>query len=368
MSRTLLAVALALATPAVAQDGDDGIADVDMPVLDWDRPEGPVDAPLSLTASDGTGLRLVRASAEAVIEGPLAFTELHLTFENPEDRVREGRFEITLPSGAAISRFAMKIDGQWQEGEVVERQRAVRVYEDILHQGQDPALLEHDAGNQFRARVFPIPARATKDLVISWSHELPDASDDYVLPLAGLPALDQLSVDVHVHRADEPVEHLSLTRHGAAPEGDLAVHVGGRRQVALRNGNIAVARVAPAFHVAGGVHEHGQGPGSGNSRIELAQTAGGRVSRVRESLLALLTLCLIEPIEAFVGHVDLASDLQHPRIVVAVQAQGHGLAQTLGGDVPHCCSLSSAISRDSVPPDRRRSSTSAMSAIIAPLQ
>ena len=54
-------------------------------------------APLSLTTADGTGLKLVDLHAQAMLEGPLAFTELHLTFENPEDRVLEGRFEITLP-------------------------------------------------------------------------------------------------------------------------------------------------------------------------------------------------------------------------------------------------------------------------------
>ncbi|HGG56879.1 MAG TPA: hypothetical protein ENK31_03680, partial [Nannocystis exedens] len=80
--------------------------------------------PVQLTASDGTGLRLVSMKARAVIDAPLAFTELHLTFENPSDRQIEGRFEIEMPPHAAISRFAMKVHGNWQEGEVVERQAA----------------------------------------------------------------------------------------------------------------------------------------------------------------------------------------------------------------------------------------------------
>ncbi len=40
-------------------------------------------APLELTSSEGAGLRLVALDARAVLEPPLAFTELHLTFENP---------------------------------------------------------------------------------------------------------------------------------------------------------------------------------------------------------------------------------------------------------------------------------------------
>ena len=141
---------------------------------DYPRTKGPMadGPPISLTASDGTGLRLVNLVARAVLDGPLAFTELKLTFHNPENRVREGRFAITLPAGAAISRFAMRIQNRWQEAEVVERQRARQIYEDFLHRKQDPALLEKAAGNRFRARVFPIPANGVKDLIISYSQNL----------------------------------------------------------------------------------------------------------------------------------------------------------------------------------------------------
>ena len=37
-----------------------------------------------------------------MVEGPLAFTELHLYFRNDESRVREGTFQITLPAHASI--------------------------------------------------------------------------------------------------------------------------------------------------------------------------------------------------------------------------------------------------------------------------
>lgn len=94
----------------------------DMPLLVAGPPAlvaAPAAAPISLTASDGAGLELVSLQASAVIEDPLAFTELRLVFRNPEARVREGRFRITLPSGATVSRFAMRIGDHLQEGEVV---------------------------------------------------------------------------------------------------------------------------------------------------------------------------------------------------------------------------------------------------------
>jgi len=151
---------------------------------------------ISLTASDGTGLELHKLEARVVLDGFLAFTELKMVFYNPQNRQREGRFQIILPDNAAISRFAMKIGDQLQEGEVVEKQLARRAYEDFLHRRQDPALLETDSGNRFNARIFPISPQSEKLLILSYSQRLVGENSEYVLPLKGLPQLKQLSIQV----------------------------------------------------------------------------------------------------------------------------------------------------------------------------
>jgi tetratricopeptide (TPR) repeat protein len=214
------------------------------------------EAPLSLTASDGAGLELVSLSARAVIEDPLAFTELHLIFRNPEARVREGRFCITLPEGATVSRFAMLVGSAWQEGEVVELQAARRAYEDFLHRRQDPALLETEAGNEFSARVFPIPAGATKELIISYSQELVQAGRAYRLPLRGLPKMSVLRIRALVGKSDVAAAATSLggrvsrnevvevDKRDFVPDRDFEVAVSQTR-LGLRNDNLVVARFAP---------------------------------------------------------------------------------------------------------------------------
>ena len=131
--------------------------------LQWREPAeqsepGAVVSPVSLTAADGTGLELISLTSRAVVEDPLAFTELHMVFQNPQDRQIEGRFEINLPTGAAISRFAMLINGQWQEAEVVELQAARRAYEDALHRRQDRLDAFHGAAEP-RRRVGKIEAQ-----------------------------------------------------------------------------------------------------------------------------------------------------------------------------------------------------------------
>ena len=217
---------------------------------------GPVEAPYSLTAGDGTGLQLVGLDARAVVDGPLAFTELHLTFKNPQPRTIEGHFKVTMPEGAAISRFAMMINGQWMEGEVVEKQAARRAYEDALHRRQDPALLEQDSGNTFTARVFPIPANAEKEIIVAWSHELKSAGEAYRLPLAGLPAINRLTLTALTAAAEGAGVQSSLggttaryqvskvEKTNFQPDQDWvvfggAIPAGGD---ALRAGDLAVAR------------------------------------------------------------------------------------------------------------------------------
>jgi tetratricopeptide (TPR) repeat protein len=223
-------------------------------VLPETEPSAP-SPPLSLTASDGTGLQLVALDARAVLQGPLAFTELHLTFRNPQPREIEGRFAITLPQRAAISRLALKLPAGWQEAEVVERQTARRAYEDVLHRKQDPALLEKKAGNEFSARVFPIPAGGLKEIKLAYSQQLESPATPYRLALRGLPKIDRLRVTVFLSKREkqggarlvqEPVR-LEQTDH--LPERDFELAQPAGRLSGLRHENLVVARLKPELSV-----------------------------------------------------------------------------------------------------------------------
>jgi hypothetical protein len=196
------------------------------------------EAPFALTSSDGSGLTLASMRSRTVVEGPLALTELALSFENPEDRVREGRFAITLPEGASVSRFAMKIEGVWQEGEVVEKQRARQSYESFLHQRKDPALLEQGAGNQFSARVFPIPGKAKKELVITYA-EVIDEAHPLRIRLAGLPKVGELNVSVSANGK----LLLGRTETQFQPSSDLVLPAGSlKRELGVFHSDMVVVR------------------------------------------------------------------------------------------------------------------------------
>ncbi|HEY4179426.1 MAG TPA: VIT domain-containing protein [Kofleriaceae bacterium] len=218
---------------------------VPLPLIAASNQQIPIEqtsAPFSLTASDGSGLRVTRVEAKAVVQGPVAFTELHLYFQNTENRVREGQFAITLPPGAAVSRFAMENDGTFMEAEVVEKQLARRAYDDFLHRKQDPALMEKGEGNQFTAKVFPIPANGVKHLVLSFSQELP--GQRYTLPLRGLPKVDRVDVALETMDMQGVKGSQLLQKRDWQPDSDFTSTAPASAE-AIASGQFVVAQLSP---------------------------------------------------------------------------------------------------------------------------
>jgi hypothetical protein len=221
-------------------------------------------AAFRLIPTDGSELALIALQARVTITGPLAHTELSFTFHNPEDRTREGRFAIDLPPGAAVGRFAMKVDGVWREARVVARQRGREVYETFLHRRVDPALLEQDVGDRFSARVFPIPARDDKHLVVAYDHVV---ADRYTLPLSGLPAIPRLAVTIERDGV--------VTRHDGegVPPADVVVPVDSG-PAAVEAGGAFVIRLDGGAH---GLADRGPSEVGANERlVVLVDTSASR--------------------------------------------------------------------------------------------
>lgn len=232
-------------------------------------PEPQAPCPVSLSNPDGQALEIERFDLRAAVHGPLALVEMEMVFRNPQDRQMEGRFLYMLPPDATVSRFAKEVDGKLMEGEVVERQRARSVYREILHTMRDPALLEQDQGNRFSAKVFPIPAKSTTRLVLSYSQVLPAkaGSRKMTIPLAGMPLVkdfqasvrvydwpgDGLKVDfpgAQVSRGNWPGKSVEKTAANYKPEKDLVLELPSMENAApvraVKNGNYQMLAYRPA--------------------------------------------------------------------------------------------------------------------------
>ena len=131
-------------------------------------------------------MQLQELSMDILVMGQTAVTTMEMTFYNPNDRVMEGEFEFPLSNGQEVSRFALDIDGKLREGVVVDKALGRQAFEDIARRNVDPGLLEKTEGNNFRARVYPMPAQGVRRILITFEQELSqkDGRDFYFLPIA----------------------------------------------------------------------------------------------------------------------------------------------------------------------------------------
>lgn len=123
--------------------------------------------PLIRIGGTARGLQPVALQSAKVhvdVAGRLARTTLTLTLHNPNDRVLEGTLEFPLAPGQQVSGFALDVGGEMREAVPVPKETGRQVFESIERRGVDPGLLEQTAGNNFRLRVYPIPARGTRQV------------------------------------------------------------------------------------------------------------------------------------------------------------------------------------------------------------
>ena len=106
------------------------------------------------------------------IDNQVATTHVDQVFVNDSDVDLEGEYMFPIPEGATISSFAMWVDGEPLEAQVLERDEARRIYEDIVAQQRDPALLEYSDRGAFQARIYPIPAHGEKRVELEYSEVL----------------------------------------------------------------------------------------------------------------------------------------------------------------------------------------------------
>jgi hypothetical protein len=216
--------------------------------------------------------RAVRLSSHAVtirVAGNVARTEVDEVFTNDTDDVLEGIYRFPLPTGAQIERLALEVDGKLVEGEFVDKTNAAAIWRGAIHQAaphapkpreeiiwvpgpwRDPALLEWERGGRFELRIFPIPKRGSRRVVIAYTETVAPVGGvrRYTYPLphwtSSRGKIDAFSIDAQVLGADpeRPVRargyeltravqakdgngstaRFSQTMTGFVPSGDLSI-------------------------------------------------------------------------------------------------------------------------------------------------
>ncbi|HHE55926.1 MAG TPA: DUF2135 domain-containing protein [Caldithrix abyssi] len=147
-------------------------------------------------------LQLSKLKIDIKVTGNLATTTMDITYFNPNNRQLEGKFYLPLNRRQTVSRFALEVNGYLREGVVVEKARATQIFEDVERRQIDPGLLEMVSGNNFKARIYPIPPNGFKRLVIASEQELEQTERGYLyrLPLQFEQKVSDFSIHVEVFK------------------------------------------------------------------------------------------------------------------------------------------------------------------------
>ncbi len=117
-------------------------------------------------------LKVKSVSITTKIEAQVATTKVEQVFENETPYRLEGSYFFPIPESASLSDFAIYDGSKRMSGEVIEREKARRIYNEIVRRQIDPGLLEYVGKDLFQANVFPIEPRSTRKIELTYSQVL----------------------------------------------------------------------------------------------------------------------------------------------------------------------------------------------------
>ena len=171
-------------------------------------------------------LELKEVKIAAKIRDQVAQTTLEQTFYNPSNRKVEGTYIFPIPENAEIESFQMEINGNMTKGEILNAKKAKEIYEKIVRESKDPALMEYSDKAIFKIRIFPIEPKKEKKIKIKYKELLKkDGSmNAYKFPLRAEKFLtklvNQISLKISIDSENElksiysPSHKIDIEREG----------------------------------------------------------------------------------------------------------------------------------------------------------
>ena len=184
-----------------------------------------------LLIDQGVIIRAHRVDVD--IENQVATTRIEQVFYNESSRPAEGTYIFPLPVGAAVSDLVMWVDGRPIEAKILDADEARVIYDRIVRELRDPALLEYIGAGAIQASVFPIQPFSEVKIEIEYGQLLTVENGlvNYTYPLRTdqftRRPVEQTSISVTVESNDEigpiysPTHRIAISR-----EGKFAFRVG----------------------------------------------------------------------------------------------------------------------------------------------
>lgn len=129
-------------------------------------------------------VEIERVRAGVVIRGQVATTTVEIQLRNPSSGRLEAELLMPVPDGSVVRGFSYAGSSREPTAELLPRDEARLIYDRIVAQARDPALMEFAGYNLIRSSVFPVESGGTQAIRLTYEHLLPADGDriDYVLP------------------------------------------------------------------------------------------------------------------------------------------------------------------------------------------
>ncbi len=117
-------------------------------------------------------LKIDKMDIKVNIVGNIAETTMDITFRNDLNKQIEGMLYVPMKENASVFEYQFEMNKVMKTGVVVEKQKARVAYEETVRKKVDPGLLIWTKGNNFKTRIYPINAKSTKRIIVSYQEEL----------------------------------------------------------------------------------------------------------------------------------------------------------------------------------------------------
>lgn len=113
-----------------------------------------------------------------------ATTTIEIHLQNTSSRRQEAELVVPVPDGAVIRGFAYDGPDGKITAKILPKEEARRIYQQLVSQIRDPALVEFIGYNLIRSSVFPVEPRGKQRVRLTYEHLLEADGNriDYVLP------------------------------------------------------------------------------------------------------------------------------------------------------------------------------------------
>jgi Ca-activated chloride channel homolog len=213
-------------------------------------------------------LAMLNHHVKVDIDDQVAVTRVEQTFRNHTDRQLEATYIFPVPKGASVRKFSMWVDGKEITGELVEAEKARKIYTDIVSRTLDPGLLEYMGSNLLKLRVFPVPPKGDQKIALSFT-SIADSDNglvEYRYPLktdSKAPAtLEKFTLKVHL-KSQHALQNIYSPSHAVTTQrpNDKEAVIGFEKDQALLDRDFQLFYTSSAKDVGLTALTHRPSPG-----------------------------------------------------------------------------------------------------------